>query len=118
MRIQQLLTLSALGVVCARRKPYAREPRCRGEFCQWPTAAVACNFLVQKWRCGSDKYVYQAGQNLTLKWTVKTNGDLIPTRSSFIVRTTRPARDLLPGGAETATISTATLRRKASNQRN
>ncbi len=26
----------------------------------------------------SDKYVYQAGQSLTLKWTVKTNGDLYP----------------------------------------
>src|SRR5215475_14561181 len=26
----------------------------------------------------SDKYTYQAGQSLTLKWTVKTNGDLYP----------------------------------------
>jgi hypothetical protein len=26
----------------------------------------------------SDKYVYQPGQSLTLRWTVKTNGDLYP----------------------------------------
>ena len=26
----------------------------------------------------SDKYTYQAGQSLTLRWTVKTNGDLYP----------------------------------------
>ncbi len=52
----------------------------------------------------SDKYVYQPGQNLTLKWTVKTNGDLYPY-TVFVYRQNNQTgkKTFLPGGAEDAT---------------
>lgn len=47
----------------------------------------------------SDKYTYQAGQNLTLKWTVKTNGDLYPY-TVFVYRQNNQTgvKTYLPGG--------------------
>lgn len=55
----------------------------------------------------SDKYTYQAGQKLTLKWTVKTNGDLYPY-TMFVyrqnnqtgVKTYLPAGDATPTDAD------------------
>jgi hypothetical protein len=47
----------------------------------------------------SDKYVYQPGQSLTLKWTVKTNGDLYPY-TVFVYRQNNQtgARTYFPSG--------------------
>jgi hypothetical protein len=52
----------------------------------------------------SDKYVYQAGQSLTLKWTVKTNGDLYPYTVFVSVQNNQTGkRTFLPGSVETPT---------------
>lgn len=51
----------------------------------------------------SDKYTYQAGQSLTLKWTVKTNGDLYPY-TTFIYRQNNQTgvKTYLPGAGAAA----------------
>jgi hypothetical protein len=51
----------------------------------------------------SDKYTYQAGQNVTVKWTVKTNGDLYPY-TVFVYRQNNQtgAKTYLPGGGSAA----------------
>lgn len=52
----------------------------------------------------SDKYVYQAGQQLTLKWTVKTNGDLYPyTVFAYRQNNQNGRKFYLPGGSEAVT---------------
>ncbi len=52
----------------------------------------------------SDKYVYQAGQPLTLRWSVNTNGDLYPY-TMFVYRQNNQTgrKTYLPGGTEDAT---------------
>ena len=52
----------------------------------------------------SDKYTYQAGQKLTLKWTVKTNGDLYPyTVLVYRQNNQTGAKTYLPAGNPTPT---------------
>ncbi len=52
----------------------------------------------------SDKYVYQPGQELTLRWTVKTNGDTYPyTIVAFRQNNQTGLRTFLPGGDSTPT---------------
>jgi len=47
----------------------------------------------------SDKYVYRAGEQLTLKWTVKTNGDLYPyTTFTYRQNNQTGAKVYLPSG--------------------
>jgi hypothetical protein len=52
----------------------------------------------------SDKYTYQAGQSLTLKWTVKPNNDLYPY-TVFVYRQNNQtgAKTYYPNGATTVT---------------
>src|SRR5215475_13413150 len=52
----------------------------------------------------SDKYVYRQGDNLTLRWTVKTNGDLYPY-TVFVYRQNNQTgkKTYLPGGTEDPT---------------
>ena len=52
----------------------------------------------------SDKYVYRAGDALTVKWTVKTNGDLYPY-TTFVYRQNNQTgvKTYLPGNTETPT---------------
>src|SRR5215813_4212369 len=52
----------------------------------------------------SDKYVYQASQKLTLKWTVKTNGDGYPY-TVFVFRQNNQTgkKTYFPGGSESPT---------------
>ena len=59
----------------------------------------------------SDKYVYQPGQSLTLKWTVKTNGDLYPyTLFMYRQNNQTGAKSYYPGGtADVTDISGNTL---------
>jgi hypothetical protein len=52
----------------------------------------------------SDKYVYQPGQRLTLRWTVKTNGDLYPyTVVAFRQNNQNGKKYYLPAGDESPT---------------
>jgi hypothetical protein len=52
----------------------------------------------------SDKYTYQSGESLTLKWTVKTNGDLYPyTVLVYRQNNQTGKKTFLPGGGEDAT---------------
>ena len=62
----------------------------------------------------SDKYTYQPGQTLTLKWTVKTNGDLYPY-TVFVYRQNNQtgAKTYFPGGRPIPRTSMAILRRRA-----
>ena len=79
MRIQTLFTLSVLGVACASAQNLAPVSKAAAASLAAGQAAAAVyngprtNAAMWIW---SDKYVYQAGQSLTLKWTVKPNGDL------------------------------------------
>ena len=52
----------------------------------------------------SDKYVYEPGQQLTLKWTVKTNGDLYPyTVFAYRQNNQTGVKSYLPGGGAEVT---------------
>ena len=52
----------------------------------------------------SDKYIYRAGEQLTLKWTVKTNGDLYPyTLFAYRQNNQNGKKFYLPGGTEAVT---------------
>ena len=52
----------------------------------------------------SDKYTYQAGQALTLRWTVNTNGDLYPyTVFAYRQNNQTGAKTYLPGGTTAVT---------------
>lgn len=52
----------------------------------------------------SDKYVYQPGQQLTLRWTIKPNNDLFPyTIVAYRVNNQTGAKTYLPNGNSTAT---------------
>jgi hypothetical protein len=71
-------------------------------------ALVADTFLAQSSRVNmyiwSDKYVYQAGEPLTLRWTVQNNGDLYPyTIVAFRQNNQNGRRFFLPGGGEAPT---------------
>jgi len=49
----------------------------------------------------SDKYTYRAGERLTLKWTVKTNGDLYPyTMFAYRQNNQNGKKFYLPSGTE------------------
>lgn len=52
----------------------------------------------------SDKYTYQPGESLTLKWTVKSNGDLYPY-TVFVYRQNNQTgvKTYLPGGSDQPT---------------
>src|SRR5215470_8736877 len=52
----------------------------------------------------SDKYTYQAGQDLTLRWTVKTNGDSYPY-TVFVYRQNNQTgkKTFFPNGTEAPT---------------
>ncbi|HEU0120440.1 MAG TPA: hypothetical protein VFQ91_07945 [Bryobacteraceae bacterium] len=50
----------------------------------------------------SDKYTYRAGENLTLKWTVKTNGDLYPYTTYIYRQNNQTGKKVyLPANSET-----------------
>ena len=52
----------------------------------------------------SDKYVYRAGESLTLRWTVRTNGDLYPyTVFAYRQNNQTGVKTFLPGGTTAVT---------------
>ena len=53
----------------------------------------------------SDKYVYSPGESLTLRWTIKPNGDLIPyTIVAYRVNNQTGEKTFFPGGSEATDI--------------
>ncbi|MCS7024890.1 MAG: hypothetical protein NZV14_08810 [Bryobacteraceae bacterium] len=70
--------LSALAALCAIPVAQAAPPvvRAQSVVCDASTyPAFTSNLAMYIW---SDKYVYRPGESLTLRWTVKTNGDTYP----------------------------------------
>lgn len=100
MRVQQLLMLGALAAlsVSAQERLAGRAEAARdAAIYNGPHTKVA----MWIW---SDKYIYQAGQSLTLKWTVKTNGDLYPyTVFAYRVNNQTGAKTYLPNNTATPT---------------
>src|SRR5262249_40530488 len=104
MRVQTLLMLSLLGVACASAqdlKPVTADAAAAAAGAQ-PAAAIynGPRPKISMW-IWSDKYTYQAGQNLTLRWTVKTNGDLYPY-TVFVYRQNNQtgAKTFFPGASD------------------
>ncbi|MBL8232580.1 MAG: hypothetical protein JNL98_29045, partial [Bryobacterales bacterium] len=96
--------LSALAVVCAMPAAHAAAPMVRAQnvACDASTfPALTSNLAMYLW---SDKYVYQPGQPLTLKWTVKTNGDTYPYSIVAYRQNNQNGRKFyIPSGTETVT---------------
>ena len=98
MRVQLTLTLGLIAASCllagaeaettvSREATILGGPRTRVSMYIW-----------------SDKYVYQEGQKLTLRWTVKTNGDRYPyTVFAYRQNNQNGKKFYLPNGQETAT---------------
>ena len=107
MRLQSFLTLCMLGTALSNAQEFQRVSKAAAEryAAAQPSAAVyngpRARVSMYIW---SDKYVYQAGQTLTLKWTVKTNGDLYPY-TIFVYRQNNQTgkKTYLPGGGEDPT---------------
>src|SRR5882757_2686187 len=83
MRVQSFLILGLLAAVAGSAQELTPVSKAAAErFAAAGTEHSASVYngpraKISMW-IWSDKYVYQAGQALTLKWTVKTNGDLYP----------------------------------------
>lgn len=107
MRVQSLVVLSTLVAAIAAGQDAASVDRAAG----LRLAAVANSAAVydgvrprvSMW-IWSDKYVYHAGDTLTLKWTVKTNNDLYPY-TVFVYRQNNQTgkKTFFPGLTENAT---------------
>jgi hypothetical protein len=79
MRVGLILIASLLAAIPAGAQNFRRMSRVEAEGLIRRDAATYNGPRTQlsMW-IWSDKYTYTAGENLTLKWTVKTNGDLYP----------------------------------------
>ena len=79
MRVGLILIASLLAAIPAGAQNFRRMSRVEAEGLIRRDAAIYNGPRTQlsMW-IWSDKYTYTAGENLTLKWTVKTNGDLYP----------------------------------------
>jgi hypothetical protein len=105
MRIASLVLLGVIGVAVAPAQ--IRLNRSQAEDAvRLQSKAVAYNAPRSKlsmyiW---SDKYTYRPGESLTLKWTVKTNGDLYPY-TIFVYRQNNQTgvKTYFPNGTDVAT---------------
>ncbi|HTM49970.1 MAG TPA: hypothetical protein VL285_14860 [Bryobacteraceae bacterium] len=98
MRVSLFLTLGGLAAACLAA-PGGK------------TAAIidGTRPQVSMW-IWSDKYVYQAGQSLTLRWTVKTHGDEYPYTVFVYRQNNQTGRKwYFPGGEEPTDMSGGTL---------
>src|SRR5215467_13646979 len=100
MRVQSLLTL---GVFCAAGA-FAQDLASAGVNAmassgESPAAIINGPRTRVSMYIWSDKYTYTAGQSLTLKWTIKTNGDLYPY-TVFVYRQNNQTgkKTFFPGG--------------------
>src|SRR5262249_45198263 len=105
MRVQTLLMLGLLGAACAGAQELTPVREASAALAAQSSAAIynGPRPKISMW-IWSDKYVYQAGQNLTLRWTVKTNGDLYPY-TVFVYRQNNQTgkKTYFPGGSESPT---------------
>lgn len=107
MRVRSFLIPGLLATVVGAAQNLTPVSRASAErFASPQTASVIYNGprdKVSMW-IWSDKYVYQPGQSLTLKWTVKTNGDLYPY-TVFVYRQNNQTgtKTYFPGGGEDPT---------------
>src|SRR5262249_36671670 len=107
MRVKPLLAMALLAVVGASGQ--ALRPLDRSAVNSYlstqPSAAIynGPRPKLSMW-IWSDKYTYQPGQSLTLKWTVKSNGDLYPY-TVFVYRQNNQTgkKTFFPGGGEDPT---------------
>jgi len=108
MRIASLVLLGAIGTAMApaqdtssltSQAPMAAAARVSPEAVVYNGPRSKASMYI--W---SDKYVYQPGQNLTLRWTMKTNGDLYPY-TVFVYRQNNQTgvKSYFPNGGEEAT---------------
>lgn len=105
MRIASLILLGAIGAAVAPAQIEISRAQAEDAIRLQPKAVVyngpRSKLSMYIW---SDKYVYQPGQSLTLKWTVKTNGDLYPY-TVFVYRQNNQTgvKTYLPGGTDAPT---------------
>lgn len=110
MRLQSLLMLGVLAAVSTATAAesdarLASKPGSEREAAIYNGPRTKASMWI--W---SDKYVYQPGQSLTLKWTVKTNGDLYPY-TVFVYRQNNQTgvKTYFPGGSDPVDINGDTL---------
>ncbi len=107
MRVTCLLMLGVVAAAAAAGQNFSPVGRAAAEryAAKQPKAEVynGPRTKLSMW-IWSDKYTYQPGESLTLKWTVKTNGDLYPY-TVFVYRQNNQTgkKTYLPGGGEEAT---------------
>ncbi len=107
-----LLALSLIQALTLSAADRARVQRARAEFVtvsrseaarELPAGSVI-NTSLAMWTW-SDKQVYMPGQNLTIRWTVRPNGDIYPyTVVAYIQNNQTGAKTYLPGGASATDI--------------
>ena len=105
MRVQSLVMLAVLAAACtaaAQDGVLGPVSETTAEY-QAGAATTVLNgprSKVSMW-IWSDKYTYQPGQSLTLKWTVKTNGDLYPyTVFVYLQNNQTGAKSYFPEGGD------------------
>jgi hypothetical protein len=101
MRVQSLVALSLLAVSGIGAQNFAEVSTTEAANMSSSSSSTVYNGprgKISFW-VWSDKYVYQPGQPLTLKWTVKTNNDLYPY-TVFVYRQNNQTGEkfYLPGG--------------------
>lgn len=98
MRVQLTLTLGLIAASCLMAGAEAETTLSReATILGGPRTRVSMYI----W---SDKYVYQEGQKLTLRWTLKTNGDRYPyTIFAYRQNNQNGKKFYLPSGQEAAT---------------
>jgi hypothetical protein len=107
MRVQSFLIAGSLAAVIAAAQSLVPMSRTGAEGrLRPPSNARIYNgpqSKVSMW-IWSDRYTYREGESLTLRWTVKTNGDLYPY-TVFVYRQNNQTgkKTYFPGGGEEAT---------------
>lgn len=107
MSVRSFLILGSLAAVAAAAQSFAPMSRADAEHLAKPDSAAQIyngpRTRLSMW-IWSNKYTYRDGESLTLKWTVKTNGDLYPY-TVFVYRQNNQTgkKTYFPGGGEDPT---------------
>ena len=106
MRVRWLIVLGMVGALAGRAANLRPVSRAAAERIVSRQAAEIYNgprTMVSMWTW-SDKYVYQPGESLTLKWSVEPNGDLYPY-TVFVYRQNNQTgqKAYFPGGGADVT---------------
>lgn len=105
MRVLKTLAVAALLASQALAQSGTAAPKAAGKYHRDAVFYGSPEERLSMW-IWSDKYVYKAGDSLTLHWTVKTNNDLYPY-TVFVYRQNNQngKKYYLPAGTETVTDS-------------